>query len=328
MPSNTREAATVFQQKAPAEHNNTVGVFPCALVFVDAQAAGSPNFKSKNPLSYVRQAICLSNSLLHAGLPRLNIFTNAVEAVLSEVEDIPAPDRPVIHQLKVTMDVPNKLLFYAAHFKLDVIAQATEMLQANELLLLLDTDMVALRVLDQDLLRRCSAAGVGAFDISDQVFPAYGSKRVIDDLEVVAGRQLLNPRWYGGEFLVATSTFLHGFLPQARLRYAKYIQEMGRLSHQGDEIFISATLNTLGDEGQHIIEVGAYQAVGRHWAGNTHRDLRWFRGCCFLHLSGEKTLFEKESRFHDFDPRRFWRKVLRAHFIGRIQFAVKLYLKR
>lgn len=133
------------------EDSNTVRVFPCALVFVDAQAAGSPNFKSKNPLSYVRQAICLNKSLLHAGLPRLNIFTNAVEAVLSESDDTPASERPIVHQLKVTMDVPKQVLFYAAHFKLDVIAQATEMLRINELLLLLDTDMVALRTLDQDL---------------------------------------------------------------------------------------------------------------------------------------------------------------------------------
>jgi hypothetical protein len=310
------------------EDSNTVRVFPCALVFVDAQAAGSPNFKSKNPLSYVRQAICLNKSLLHAGLPRLNIFTNAVEAVLSESDDTPASERPIVHQLKVTMDVPKQVLFYAAHFKLDVIAQATEMLRINELLLLLDTDMVALRTLDQDFLRRCRVAGVGAFDISDQVFPAYNSERVIDDLETVAGRQLLNPRWYGGEFLLATRSFLRHLVPQARQRYAQYILEIGHLSHHGDEVFISAALNTLADEGQHIVEVGAYQAVGRQWAGNTHRDLRWFRRCCFLHLSGEKSLFEKESRFHDFDPRRFWCKVLRAHFIGRIQFAVKLRLKR
>ena len=57
------------------EDRKTVDVFPCALVFIDVKALGSPNCKSKNPLSYVRQAICLNKSLLHAGFARLNIFT-------------------------------------------------------------------------------------------------------------------------------------------------------------------------------------------------------------------------------------------------------------
>jgi hypothetical protein len=317
-----------FGPGGAVEDRETVEMLPCALVFIDVQAAGSPNFKSKNPLSYVRQAICLNKSLLHAGFPRLNIFTNAVDAVLSESGDSPPSEHPIVHQLKITMDVPKEALFYAAHFKLDVITQATEMLKLNGMLLLLDTDMVAMRTLDEDLLRRCKAAGVGAFDISDQVFPAYGSKRVTDDLETVADRQLANPRWYGGEFLLASRSFLHRLVPIARQRYEKYVQEIGHLNHQGDEVFISAALNTLADDGQHIVEVGAYQAVGRHWAGNTHRDLRWFRGCCFLHLSGAKKLFENESRFREFNPGRFWRKVVMGHFIGRIQFAVKLFLKR
>ncbi|WP_156529193.1 hypothetical protein [Caballeronia udeis] len=97
--------------------------------------------------------------------------------------------------------MPKQARFYAAHFKLDLIAQATEMLQSNDMLLLLDTDMAALRKLDDDLLRRRRTAGIGVFDISDQVFPTYGCERVIGDLETVAGRRLASPRWYGGEFL-------------------------------------------------------------------------------------------------------------------------------
>lgn len=302
-------------------------IVPCALVFIDDQSNGSPNFKSRNPLSYVRQAICLNKSLLHAGLPRLNVFTNALALTQSQLADTPQRERPIIHELRQTMEVPGRARFYAAHFKLDLLAQAAESLGRNEILLLLDTDMVALHSLDGDLLRRCQNVGVGAFDISDQVFPAYGSQRVVADLETVADRELLNPRWFGGEFLLATRPFVESLVLRARQHYVKYVQEIDRLNHQGDEVFVSAALNTLADEGQPIVEVGAYQAVGRHWAGNTHRDLRWFRGCCFLHLSGEKTLFEKESWSRDFSPDRFWLKVSAAHLVGRISFAAKLYLK-
>jgi hypothetical protein len=209
------------------EDRKTVDVFPCALVFIDVQAAGSPNLKSKNPLSYVRQAICLNRSLLHAGLPRLNIFTNVSAAVLSQLSDTPAPERPIVHRLDTMMEVPKRARFYAAHFKLDLLAQATELLEINSLLLLLDTDMVALRKLDDGMLRRCRTAGVGVFDISDQVFPAYGSERVIGDLETVAGRQLANPHWYGGEFLMVTKEYLHRLVPRARQLYETYVREIG-----------------------------------------------------------------------------------------------------
>ena len=97
---------------------------PCALIFIDGQANGSPNFKSKNPLSYVRQAICLNKCLLHAGLPRLNVFTNALDLTQSQLADTPQRERPIIHELRQTMEVPERARFYATPFKLDLLAQA------------------------------------------------------------------------------------------------------------------------------------------------------------------------------------------------------------
>ncbi|HZZ03367.1 MAG TPA: hypothetical protein VFE81_10710, partial [Paraburkholderia sp.] len=184
-------------------------------------------------------------------------------------------------------------------------------------------DMVALRPLERNLIERCAEAGIGAFDISDQVFPPYGSERVVADLEIVAGKRLRNPRWYGGEFLLATPAALRRLVPRARASYARYISESGRVKHHGDEAFISATLNALVDEGQGLIEVGAYQAVGRHWPGNIYRDMRWFRCCSFVHLPGGKALLEKEARFAEFAPDRFWRRMRVAHLRGRVRHAVK-----
>jgi hypothetical protein len=298
-------------------------IFPCTLVFVDVDAAASPNSTSKDPLSYARQALCLNKSLLHAGMPRLNIFTNASSRVLSCFNQLPAERQPIVHELTATFDVPRNIEFHAAHYKLDLLEQVADMLPRDTVLLLLDSDIVAIRPLSAELLRRCAATGVGAFDISDQVFPAYGSARVIADLEIVANRPLINPRWYGGEFLVATPDFLRRLVPRAREHCARYLREISRLAHHGDESFVSAALNTLADEGQHIVELGAYQAIGRHWAGNTHRDLRWFQHCCFVHLPDGKALIERESKFAEFSAARFWRNVTAAHLLGRVRFGLK-----
>lgn len=301
-------------------------LYPCALVYLDPDAGSSPNSRSKDPSAYVRQAVCLNKSLRHAGLPRLNVYTNEVDAVrrvLAETTDEEA--RPVVHALKIAHhDLPRSTPFYAAHFKFDLMMQAAKTLPEDALFLLLDTDMVAMRPLDAGLVARCARLGVGAFDISDQVFPPYGSARVIADIERVAGRALENPRWYGGEFLLCTREFLTRLIERAMPCFIRYIEEIRHLHHHGDEAFISAALSLLAQEGQTIVDVGAYQAVGRHWPGNTHRNLYWFSRCAFLHLPGSKFIIERESRHEEFCPPRLWRIVAMQHRKGQLRWALKL----
>ncbi|RKE38826.1 hypothetical protein B0G76_5181 [Paraburkholderia sp. BL23I1N1] len=300
-----------------------MNLFPCTLVYVDVDASPGPNSRNRDPLSYVSQAICLNNSLRQVGMPRLTIMTNAPELVAQRLESMTPEHRPALMILNATIELPKDTPFYAAHFKLDLMDQMADSLPADTMLLLLDADMVALLPLAHDLIERCAEMGLGAFDISDQVFPPYGSERVVADLEIVADRRLKNPRWYGGEFLLATPAALRQLVPRARASYARYIAEIERLKHHGDEAFISAALNVLADEGHGLIEVGAYQAVGRHWPGNNYRDVRWFRCCSFVHLPGGKALLEREARFDDFVPGRFWRRLRMAHLRGRARHALK-----
>jgi hypothetical protein len=302
---------------------NNVNLFPCTLVYVDVDASPGPNSTNRDPLSYVSQAICLNNSLRQVGMPTLTIMTNAPTLVAQRLESVTPERRPALMTLNARIELPKNTPFYAAHFKLDLMDQMADSLPADTMLLLLDADMVALLPLNHDLIERCAEAGLGAFDISDQVFPPYGSEHVVADLEIVADRRLRNPRWYGGEFLLATPAALRRLVPCARASYARYITEIDRLRHHGDEAFISAALNVLADEGQALIEVGAYQAVGRHWPGNNYRDVRWFRCCSFVHLPGGKALLEKEARFVDFVPDRFWRRMRVAHLRGRVRHALK-----
>lgn len=298
---------------------------PCALVYLDPRAGSSPNSRSKDPSAYVRQAVCLNKSLLQAGLPRLNVYTNDMDAVLRALADTSDEARPIVHALKIAHhDLPRSTPFFAAHFKFDLMMQAAESLPSDALFLLLDTDMVAMHPLDAELVARCARLGVGAFDISDQVFPAYGSERVIADIERVAGRPLANPRWYGGEFLLCTTEFLTRLIERAMPCFGRYIVEIRHLHHHGDEAFISAALSLLAQEGQAIVDVGAYQAVGRHWPGNTHRNLYWFNRCSFLHLPGSKSVIEREARYAEFCPLRVWRVVAAQHRKGQLRWILKL----
>ncbi|MGT2477279.1 hypothetical protein [Paraburkholderia terrae] len=219
--------------------------------------------------------------------------------------------------------LPKSTRFYSAHFKLDLLEQAGRSLPSGALLMLLDTDMIAMRPLDIDLLQRCRATGVGAFDISDQEFSAYGEARIITDLETVAGGRLANPRWFGGELLLASAGFIEELVPCARECFLRYIRSMPELNHQGDEVFISAALNLLCERGYQVIDVGAHRLVGRHWSGNTHRDLRWFRGCSMLHLPGCKKLLERQSRRRTFSAERLWNQLVLMHTFNRLVWPLR-----
>jgi hypothetical protein len=295
-----------------------VNIVPYALVYIDEDSIASLNARYGDSFRYADQAITLNRSLLALGLPRLTIATNVpldIERYLAGFEETLRPELSII---RPSLSLPAGTRFHGAHFKLDLLEQAGRQLQDNTLLLLLDADMFVHWPLDARLLDRCAAAGVGAFDISDQEFSAYGNARVIRDLEKVAGRPLANPRWFGGELLLASAGFIAELIPCARECFHRYVHSLPQLNHHGDEMFMSAALNLLSERGQQIIDVGAYRMVGRHWSGNTHRDLRWFRQCSLLHLPGCKDLLERQAGRNTFSAARLWNVLAVMHSVNRL----------
>ncbi|MEX3973637.1 response regulator receiver protein [Paraburkholderia caribensis] len=303
-------------------------VVPCALVYLETDSAGSPNCKSADPFCYLEQAITLNRSLEAVGLPRLTVATNVADEVTRYLGKVDGDSRPNVLQLTPSgLTLPRNTRFYSAHFKLDMIEQLGAMLREGELLMVLDTDMLALRTVNKELLQRCQATGVGAFDISDQEFSAYGDARVIDDLETVAGVRLHNPRWFGGEVLLASGEFIKELVPCAHACFERYRRVINELNHNGDEAFISAALNLLSDAGHQIIDLGANRVVGRHWSGNTHRDLRWFKGCSLLHLPGCKRLLERQARRPVFSAAHVWRSLVVRHELNRTVWPLRRWVR-
>lgn len=139
--------------------------FPCTLVYVDLDASPGPNATNRDPLSYVSQAICLNSSLRKVGMPTLTIMSNAPAEVARRLDSMAPENRPALMRLNATIELSKGTPFYAAHFKLDLLVQVAGVLPADTMLLLLDTDMVAMRPLEQKLIGRCAEAGRAAFDI-------------------------------------------------------------------------------------------------------------------------------------------------------------------
>jgi hypothetical protein len=86
-------------------------------------------------------------------------------------------------------------------------------------------------------------------------------------------------------------------------------------------------MNILSDQGHRIVDVGAHRAVGRHWSGNTHRDLRRFKHCALLHLPDSKFLLGREARQRNFSLGRIWRRLIVRHEMRRLVWFFKLSMK-
>ena len=313
---------------SPDSARSRIGLVPCALLFVETDSTGSPNCTRADPFCYLEQAITLNRSLMAVGLPRLTVATNVADQIEQCLTKVGRDSRPRVLQLRPSrLTLPKITRFYSAHFKLDMMEQVAATLRDGELLMLLDTDMLALRTVDEELLRRCQMIGVGAFDISDQEFSAYGSARVVGDLETVAGQPLRNPRWFGGEVLLASAAFINELVPHANACFERYKTAIDELNHNGDEAFISAALNLLADNGHQILDLGAHRVVGRHWSGNTHRDLRWFKGCSLLHLPGCKRLLERQAHREVFSTRRVWWNLVLMHELNRPAWRLRRWVR-
>ena len=236
----------------------------------------SVNTRRRGPAmqrSYVRQALALARSLDSLG-KRLRVFTNDRKSLLdiisSESRSLAPPY--TIQEVSFPPDIPCTMQFFAAHHKLFLFSVFAQEANCN---CLLDTDIVANRAKRSliQLLEENPQIDGWVYDISDQVFPAFGTTAVQDDLRRNMGVQHPFPRWYGGEFIIGNAR-LFNYLHQECLRHlGNYIETSARLHMSSDECLLSAALNN-NYEKLILADAGASGLVVRHWASKTQHVKR------------------------------------------------------
>jgi hypothetical protein len=188
-----------------------------------------------------------------------------------------------VREISFALDVPNSIPFYEAHYKLELLS-AFGTGAFGERPALVDIDALFLR-------RFRHSADFEVYDISEQVFPAYGRERVVADLELIAGRKLPGARWYGGEYICGRTEgfrLLSGYIEACWGRYKSLI---GRLHHFGDEIVTSAALNCAFLDGLKMVDIGSPGDVARWWSARTlsrQMSLEEAQKAAFLHLPADK----------------------------------------
>jgi hypothetical protein len=218
--------------------------------------------------SFVRQTLALARSLDSLG-KRLRVFTNDRRSLLdlASSESPSAADLFTVQEITFPSDIPPTIQFFASHHRIFLYSIFAQEAHYN---CLLDTDIVAnhaKRSLIQ-LLEENPRVDGWMYDISDQVFPAYGATKVQDDLRRELGVQHPFPRYYGGEFRIGNAR-LFSYLHEECLRLlGKYIEVSARLHHTGEEILVTAALNN-NRQNLVLADAGACGLVVRYWTSRT-----------------------------------------------------------
>ena len=258
------------------------------LLYVNDQPENHANVGGTSIAPYVRCASLCQRSAQLAG-HHFTVVTNNIDAVKSIARDAQLELR--VTGMQFNSPYPRSLRFYSAHFKLDLI-RAFGQGMFGKVVGLIDLDTVFVRPLPSAVV----AGEPHAYDISTAIMPVYGPEKVREDLNRVSGRTLEHHQWYGGEFITGTMEFMASLSEKIDEILPRYLNLASELHHQGDEMIVSAALNSLS-EGP--LDAGG-DAVSRWWSARTSHRQQPFsiaEKASLLHLPSDKEFLGHRAEF-------------------------------
>jgi hypothetical protein len=267
-----------------------------SLLYCVPQESTGVNSQARNyqekMSQYLGSARTLYLSLAEAGVP-LVLLTNDA-AALSELRG-PAHAMPEVKEISFEGHIPLNIGFSSTHRKWDVFRYLGS-LEENIYPVLLDLDVILGRNLS-DSFRFCAERGIPlVYDITDQVVPAYGSDRILADLQAISPL-FGSVRWYGGEYLSGRPVFFRELYQRVQIFKTSYLERASLLHHNGDEFVSTMAIEMLKNEGWRVDDGGTLGVVGRYWSVRCKHHQRSFSHfvdfCSLLHLPADKGFLAK-----------------------------------
>jgi hypothetical protein len=303
------------------------------LLHTAAGRSSAPNTKVRDEEKlfqlYVRNTITLWRSLDRAGIaftlicsePR-RVRTTAARFGASDLE---------LHAIPFPLEIPFGIPFYSAHHKIDVFRHLAS-LPERSYVGVVDLDVIALGDLPTTLARVAEHGTPLAYDITDQVAPAFGRDVIVRDLETITGAAS-EGRWFGGEFLAGRPSFFRSLVREVDRCYAVYVREWRQLHHQGDEILTSGALATLRRHGLELADAGTLGIARRYWSVVTRHPQPKFDDvppAFLMHLPADKNFLATLHADEQVDAVRFlvaYRRHLRRRAMPNLARRVLMRLR-
>ena len=211
--------------------------------------------------TYVECA-CTLNLTIRSFGTRVTVITNAPDVVRAST---PAAVDLRIVPFEFELHVPEGVPFRSAHHKLDVIRGFASG-KFGTRPALIDLDIIALNAVPIERLERNDLL---AYDITDQMVSDIGRNRILEDLNRLLYHKIAEPIWFGGEFICATQSSYASLWNEIKIVWPKYLENIGRFSHHGDETVVTAALVNLAAKGVRIGDAGAERIIKRWWSART-----------------------------------------------------------
>jgi len=237
-------------------------------------------------ICYLKCASVLNESLLSQGY-KFELLTNN-KTKLHEILNSNNLAM-TIREIPFQLNVPDGINFYSAHFKIDAFCYLSKL--SYTYMALIDLDIICLNEMPPSL-SNCITYGFPIYyDISDQVFPAYGALKILDSMKIIDNDAFVGV-WAGGEFLSGTANFFRDLYNEIQRIGPKYFSNWKHVHHQGDEILTSIALENLKrKKSWNIVNGGTLGIIGRYWSVDTlhiQKNISSYYDNFLLHLPADK----------------------------------------
>jgi len=230
---------------------------------------------------YINCCKVLYDSLKKIGFT-LIVLTNEPALILEHEPNLN------VEKIDFKINVPETIKFFSAHHKLDVFRFLS--LFASGYSILLDSDIVCINTIPENMELIIKNKIPVYYDITDQVYPAYGRTTIIDDKSSVMNIKSLG-NWAGGEFIGGDKKFFGELYNNCMAYWDSYIANISKLHHQGDEFLTSCAIEKYILEGNIIFNAGSIGCIGRYWSVKTlhiGKDFAAYLDNFLLHLPADK----------------------------------------
>ena len=189
--------------------------------------------------------------------------------------------------------VPSGTHFYSCHFRVDVFKFFSQ--QKNVYSVLLDLDVLILNN-PIILLKFCKKNIALVNNISQNVIPAYGKKKILNNLNIL-NPEINKIKWIGGDFFAGSPFFFKNLYTKTKFYQKKFLKNLDKLHDQTDELFMSASVYDL--EKNHSVKIRYGNRLGifnRYWNANIlhhQKKIDYFKSFVFLHIPADKIFLSK-----------------------------------
>lgn len=215
-------------------------------------------------------------------------------------------------EIEFKQQIPRNIGFFASHFKLDVYSYLAG-LQDGGYYFLIDSDVVCLNPMPQNMVNCIHSNIPMYYDITKQYYPAYGRDVMLKAKEILAQGKPSTGFWIGGEFLAGDNLFFDELAREIALIMPLYLDNYKVFFHQSDETLVSVALEKMMAS-RRIVNVGDFGGIGKFWSCPTKHEqspVEAFADHFLLHLPADKNYLGNLKSFSPLFFKRYKRRLRR-----------------